>query len=159
MLLFGLVVGVICITGFNYSMQQFSPLVFSAATLIDPAVTGIISWMAGIEGLPDASTVVGGLVVVAGVVFITVGELQREGTPPDHDAVHHCESIDNTQHHGVSSLGSSDSFLPGKSRSFELPLSTFSKSSGHSEESIRIALHSSDYGRSASVDDGNINIL
>jgi hypothetical protein len=34
------VVGVICIAGYNYSVQHISPLVFSSLTLLEPAVTG-----------------------------------------------------------------------------------------------------------------------
>ena len=45
---------------FNYSLQFFSPLLFSSITLVDPACTGLVSWMAGIEGIPDIYTWVGG---------------------------------------------------------------------------------------------------
>ena len=46
MLLFGILVA-FCIGGYNYAMQYISPLVFSSVQLIDPAVTGLISWLAG----------------------------------------------------------------------------------------------------------------
>ena len=49
-MLFGLVIGVVCIAGFNYAVQYVSPLVFASILLVDPAVTGIISWVAGLEG-------------------------------------------------------------------------------------------------------------
>lgn len=76
-LLFGLIVGVVCIAGFNYAMQYISPLVFSSVTLVDPAVTGVISWAAGLEGIPDVWTWLGGVVVMAGVGVVSLGEHRR----------------------------------------------------------------------------------
>jgi len=77
MLLFGLWVGAVCITGFNYAMQYIPPLVFSSVTLVDPAVTAFISWTAGIEHLPGIFSWLGGAVVVAGVAIISYGERKR----------------------------------------------------------------------------------
>jgi drug/metabolite transporter (DMT)-like permease len=54
-----------------------SPLVFSAVTLVDPAITGIISWLVGIEGVPDVYTWSGGIVVLGGVLIVIFGENQR----------------------------------------------------------------------------------
>ena len=44
---------------------------------MDPIMTGMIAWIAGIEGIPDIYTWVGGSVVIAGVGLITYGEYQR----------------------------------------------------------------------------------
>jgi hypothetical protein len=77
MLLFGLTIGVVCFAGFNYAVQHISPIIFSSVALVDPAVTGIISYVAGLEGMPDLMTVLGGLVVVGGVAVISTGERQR----------------------------------------------------------------------------------
>jgi hypothetical protein len=52
-------------------------LVFSAVTLVDPAITGIISWLVGIEGVPDVYTWSGGIVVIGGVLIVIFGENQR----------------------------------------------------------------------------------
>ena len=54
-------VGVALFMCFNYSLQFFSPLLFSAITLVDPACTGLVSWAVGIEGIPDIYTWVRGL--------------------------------------------------------------------------------------------------
>eukprot|EP01039_Chlorochromonas_danica_P003713 gene3713-4062_t len=78
MLLFGLWIGAVCITGFNYAMQYIPPLVFSSVTLVDPAVTAFISWIFGIESLPGIFSWFGGAVVVAGVVVIGYGERKRQ---------------------------------------------------------------------------------
>jgi hypothetical protein len=78
MLTFGLTIGVICFTGFNYAIQYINPLVFSSVILVDPAVTGLIAYVAGIEGIPDSLTIAGGCVVIGGVLLITVGESDRE---------------------------------------------------------------------------------
>jgi hypothetical protein len=81
MLLFGLTIGVICFAGLNYAMQYISPIVFSSVMLVDPAVTGLIAWFAGLEGIPDVLTVAGGVIVIVGVAIISVGERRREGDP------------------------------------------------------------------------------
>jgi hypothetical protein len=89
-------------------MSALSPLVFSTVALVDPALTGwsrsrsrgfpqpsftctvlsiclfllshigIMSWIFGLERLPDMRVWLGGAIVMAGVGFITVGEAQRE---------------------------------------------------------------------------------
>jgi hypothetical protein len=56
---------------------HISPLIFSSIQLLDPVLTGIIVWMAGIEGVPDISTWIGGIVIMSGVGLITVGEYSR----------------------------------------------------------------------------------
>lgn len=77
MLLFGLIVGVICIAGFNYAVMYISPLAFSSTLLVDPLVTGIISWCMHLENVPGLLTWTGGLTVIGGVGFIIVGEKKR----------------------------------------------------------------------------------
>lgn len=76
-LIFAFVVGVICVMGFNYAISHISPLVFSSIQLVDPIMTGIIVWIAGIECIPDIYTWIGGFVVLSGVGLITYGEYQR----------------------------------------------------------------------------------
>jgi hypothetical protein len=61
-----------------FQIQHISPLVFSSITLVDPAITGLIAWLCGIEGVPDIATWAGGFVVVFGVGLIIVGESRRE---------------------------------------------------------------------------------
>lgn len=77
-LLFGFIVGVICVAGFNYAVMYISPLVFSSILLVDPAITGIISWSAGLEDIPSLQTWIGGFTVVTGVLLIIIGENSRE---------------------------------------------------------------------------------
>ena len=79
MVCFGFVVGVVCVGGFNFAMNYINPLVFSCVLLVDPAVTGFISFLIGVEGIPDFFTITGGLIVVAGVALVTVGEHQMVG--------------------------------------------------------------------------------
>ena len=78
MLLFGLYVGLICIAGFNYAMQYISPLVFSSVSLLDPAVTGLLSWGAGIEPIPRIEIWIGGFITLFGIGMVTFGEHFRE---------------------------------------------------------------------------------
>ena len=74
MLLFGLLIGLVCMTGFNYAIQHIPALVFSSATLVDPLVTGVLSYIAGLEAIPDVGTWLGGFVTIAGVAVISYGE-------------------------------------------------------------------------------------
>ena len=78
MFLFGFVVGVICVAGFNFAMTHISALVFSACLLVDPAVTGLISYAIKLERWPGPYTAGGGVIVVAGVGCIMVGEHRRQ---------------------------------------------------------------------------------
>ena len=57
--------------------MHISPLIFSSIQLLDPVLTGVIVWIAGIEGVPDLYTWIGGTVIIIGVGFITVGEYKR----------------------------------------------------------------------------------
>lgn len=77
MLMFGVVVGVLCIGAFNYANLHISPLVFSSINLLDPALTGIIAFMIGIEGVPELLIWIGGAVIVVGVATIGYGEHRR----------------------------------------------------------------------------------
>lgn len=71
-LLFGFVVGVVFIAGFNYALQHIPPLVFSSLSLADPALTAGFSWVFGIEG-----SWLGGIIVMSGVGVISYGEHRR----------------------------------------------------------------------------------
>eukprot|EP01038_Epipyxis_sp_PR26KG_P007676 gene7676-10445_t len=77
MLIFGLVIGVLCIAGFNYAMQHIPPLIFSSLSLLDPALTAIISWLCGLESLPSLFTWLGGCVTMSGVGLISIGDHHR----------------------------------------------------------------------------------
>lgn len=77
-LLFGLLVGVVCIAGFNYAMQYLPPLVFSSISLLDPALTAVISWVGGVESLPTLYSWFGGFIVMVGVAVISIGEHRHE---------------------------------------------------------------------------------
>jgi len=77
-LAFGFVVGLIGVLGFNFAVKYVSPLIFSSTQLLDPGLTGVMSWMAGLEGFPSASTILGVLVVTVGIGCITVGQHKRE---------------------------------------------------------------------------------
>lgn len=81
MIIFGFIVGVVCVGGFNFAMQHIHPLVFSCVLLVDPAVTGVLAWLIGVEGIPDVFTIIGGVVVVAGVGLVTVGEATHQQSP------------------------------------------------------------------------------
>jgi drug/metabolite transporter (DMT)-like permease len=51
MMLFGLLIGLIGMLGWNYSIKVLDPLVFSTVQLVSPALTGIIAYAIGLEGI------------------------------------------------------------------------------------------------------------
>ena len=51
MLLFGFGVGMVGLLGFNFSVAHISTIVLTAVQLADPALTGFMSWIAGLEGM------------------------------------------------------------------------------------------------------------
>ena len=55
-----------------------SPLVFSTVILIDPAVSGFIVWVAGLESAPPLLSWIGGAFIIAGVFYVTIGEYCRK---------------------------------------------------------------------------------
>lgn len=59
-------------------MQYIAPLVFSSLTLVDPAITALLSWMIGVEKLPTIYSWLGGAVVIAGVSIISYGEHKKQ---------------------------------------------------------------------------------
>jgi drug/metabolite transporter (DMT)-like permease len=78
-LAFGFVVGMIGMLGFNFAVKYVNPLIFSSTQLLDPGLTGLLSWAAGLEGWPSGSTFLGIAVVTLGIGFITVYQHRREG--------------------------------------------------------------------------------
>jgi drug/metabolite transporter (DMT)-like permease len=78
-LAFGFVVGMIGVLGFNFAVKYVNPLIFSSTQLLDPGLTGLLSWAAGLEGWPSASTFLGIAIVTLGIGFITVYQHRREG--------------------------------------------------------------------------------
>ncbi len=79
-------------------MQYIPPLIFASLGLVDPAITAILSWLIGVESLPTLLTWCGGVVVMAGVGVISIGDhfrTQAEGG-------HHDENVNGD---GSSSAG------------------------------------------------------
>lgn len=74
---FGFVVGVVGLLSWNFAVGHIHPLVSSSARLTDPAITGIISFLLGLEGVPGLFTFVGGLTVLAGLAGLTVAKHKR----------------------------------------------------------------------------------
>lgn len=64
-----LFIGVFGILGYNISLKYISPLLLSIVGLTEPAMTGIITWAAGMEEPPGIGTWVGGTFVLAGTLL------------------------------------------------------------------------------------------
>ncbi len=58
-------------------MQYIDPLLFSSLLLLTIPTTGTLSWLLGIENIPDLWTVSGGSVIISGIAMITYSEHQR----------------------------------------------------------------------------------
>lgn len=107
-------------------MQYIPPLVFSATQLLDPALTGIISWAFGIEGIPDAATWIGGLIVMSGVGLLSAGEhLREQKEQHEHDSATHERDIEMTsprKRPSVDDTASSESTMSMSSMNSSNPL-------------------------------------
>lgn len=78
MMLFGFVVGILGLIGFNVAVKHISAVVFSTVQLVDPALTGFIAWIWGLEGIPSVATFIGGVVVALGIAAVVVFEARRK---------------------------------------------------------------------------------
>lgn len=100
MIPFGAVIGLLCLPGVNYAIQYLPPLLFSSFNLLDPILTGIISWAAGLEGVPDIFTWIGGGVVICGSGVISYGgqvrqsQSESKGNNMKADMTHHHAGVE-----------------------------------------------------------------
>jgi hypothetical protein len=78
LLIFGFLVGMVGILGFNYSVSHISPIVFSTVQLLDPGISGVMSAVFGVEGWPTGSTYLGVAVVTAGIFLVVYYQTKRE---------------------------------------------------------------------------------
>jgi drug/metabolite transporter (DMT)-like permease len=51
---FGLLEGLVGVLGFNFAVKYVPPLIFSSVQLLDPGITGLMSWGAGLEAFRRA---------------------------------------------------------------------------------------------------------
>jgi len=56
------------------SLKYVSPLVVSVALLLEPMLGSVIGWAAGQQGVPTLWTGVGGVVLLAGIVLVTLAQ-------------------------------------------------------------------------------------
>jgi hypothetical protein len=66
-------------------MSYIPPLIFSSLSLLDPAITAILSWLMGLEDLPTIFPWLGGAIVVIGVGIISLGEKHEPDSPAEDD--------------------------------------------------------------------------
>ena len=53
------------------AVMYLGPVVIATVNLSDSTLTGIVSWLWGLEGVPDAWTLVGGAVILSGIGTFT----------------------------------------------------------------------------------------
>ena len=78
-ILFGFIVGMVGILGFNYSVSHLNPIVFSTVQLLDPGISGVMSAVFGVEGWPVLSTYIGVTIVTGGIFLVVYHQAKREG--------------------------------------------------------------------------------
>lgn len=76
-LFLGFLGGLVGLVGFKYSILYISPLVHTVVPLLDPMLTGIISYLLGYEDAPTWPVFVGGFVTITGIVVLVAGEEYR----------------------------------------------------------------------------------
>jgi drug/metabolite transporter (DMT)-like permease len=59
-------------------MQYIPPLIFSALTQLDPALTAFLCWISAVESLPSLFSWIGGAIVMSGVALISYAEHQKQ---------------------------------------------------------------------------------
>ena len=69
---------VICVVGYNFSIRYMDPVIFSTVMQLNPALTGAISSVWGLEGLPSLSTFLGGSIIISGIACLTYFESKRK---------------------------------------------------------------------------------
>lgn len=72
--LFALAVGWLGLLASNYTVGVLDPLIVSSSTLINPALTGLLSYLAGLEDVPGPYTMGGGAVILLGLALMAYAE-------------------------------------------------------------------------------------
>ena len=75
--LFGFIVGMNGILGFNFAVKYVNPVIFSTVQLLDPGLTAYMSWICQLEKWPKFSTMLGVVIVTIGIMVVVVFEHRR----------------------------------------------------------------------------------
>jgi drug/metabolite transporter (DMT)-like permease len=70
----GFLGGLVGLVGFKYSILYISPLVHTVVPLLDPMLTGVISYGLGYEGAPTWPVFLGGAIIIGGIITLVAGE-------------------------------------------------------------------------------------
>lgn len=77
-LAFGFIVGCIGFLSLNFAVSYVPTVIYSTSQLLDPGFTATMSYIAGLEGLPQLSTIVGFAIVTIGIAVVCVFEHKRK---------------------------------------------------------------------------------
>jgi len=69
--------GCIGLVGFNIAIVYIPPLAYTVIQLLDPPLTGVVSYIMGLEPLPKWPVYLGAAILVGGIVVLVVGEDRR----------------------------------------------------------------------------------
>jgi len=71
-------------TGINAVLRWIPPLTISMILIMEPVIGSVIGWIVGVDNVPGAWTIVGGLLMVAGLALVTLeGESDDSIEPVD----------------------------------------------------------------------------
>ncbi len=73
----GFLGGLVGLVGYKFSIAYISPLVHTVTQLMDPMLTGIISYFLGYESAPTWPVYIGGSIIIFGIAGLVVGEFYR----------------------------------------------------------------------------------
>lgn len=59
-------------TGINAVLRWIPPLTISMILIMEPVIGSVIGWIVGVDNVPGAWTIVGGLLMVAGLALVTL---------------------------------------------------------------------------------------
>ncbi len=71
-------------TGINAVLRWIPPLTISMILIMEPVIGSVIGWVVGVDNVPGVWTLVGGLLMVAGLALVTLdGESNDSAEPVD----------------------------------------------------------------------------
>ncbi len=72
--------GLVGHTGINSVLKWLPPIVISVAVLFEPLIGSLLGWYLGTADVPGVYTWLGGPFLIAGVILVTLGQVELEGS-------------------------------------------------------------------------------
>ena len=69
-------------TGINAVLRWIPPLTISMILIMEPVIGSVIGWVVGVDNVPGVWTLVGGLLMVAGLALVTLDDESNDSVEP-----------------------------------------------------------------------------